>query len=137
LANIEKDIADEILRAGGSSASRLGLRFDKVVVRVLGDLRSFADTAAPRDVTVLVTLTAPIRLPGKTADDLKRDISALLAAGTRRGDRSATVHGNNVRMRLVEHSSGRARKLIGFVHNPDSAPELLLDLAEQWLRAQA
>jgi hypothetical protein len=137
LANIEKEIADEILRASGLSASKLGLRFDRVVVGVLGELRSFAETAMPTGVTVLVTISAPIRLPAKTADDLKREISARLSAGIPCGDQSATFHGNNVRMRLLEHSSSRSLKLIGFVHNPDSAPKPLLDLAEQWLRAQA
>jgi len=137
LANIEREIADAILRANGSSASRLGLRFDRVVVRVLGDLRSFAETAAPDGVTILVTISAPIRLPAKTVSDLKREIGALLTAGAPRGDRSATVQGNDVRVRLVERSPSAAPKLIGFVHNPDSAPKPLLDLAEQWLRAQA
>jgi hypothetical protein len=136
VANTEKAIADDILRANGLSASKLGLRFDRVVVRILGDLRSFAETVAPRGVTVLVTLSAPIRSPAKTVDDLKREISALLSAGGPRGDQSATVHGNNVRMRLLEHSSSRTPKLIGFVHNPDSAPKPLLDLAEQRLRTQ-
>ena len=137
MANSEKAIADDILRANGLGASKLWLRFDPVGGRILGDLRSFVETAAPKGVTVLVTLSAPIRSPAKTVDDLKREISALLSAGGRRGDQSATVHGNNVRMRLLEHSSSRTPKLIGFVHNPDSAPKPLLDLAEQWLRAQA
>jgi hypothetical protein len=137
LANIEKEIADEILRASGLSASKLGLRFDRVVVRVLGDLRYFAEAATPHGVTILVTITAPIRLPAKTVNDLRREISALLSAGTSHEDQSATFQSNGVRMRLVEHSSERAPKLIGFVHNPDSAPKPLLDLAAHWLRAQA
>jgi hypothetical protein len=137
LANIEKDIADEILRANGAGASRLGLRFDRVVVAVLGDLRSFAETAAAGRATVLVTISAPIRLPAKTADELKREIGARLAEGAPRGDLSATVHGNSVRLRLVDLSPGGTPSLIGFVHNPDRAPEPLLDLAERWLRGRA
>ena len=137
MANVERELADEILRASGLSASKLGLRFDRVVVRVLGDLRSFAEAATPRGVTVLVAVSAPIRLPAKTVGELKRDISALVSAGTPGGDHSATVHGNSVLMRLLAHSSSRTPKLIGFVHNPDSAPTPLLDLAERWLRANA
>ena len=136
LANIEKEIADAILSANGLSASKLGLRFDRVVVRVFGDLRSFAEAATPEGVTVLVTISAPIRLPAKTVNELKREIGAGLSADIPHGDQSATFHGNAVRMRLLEHSSNGTPKLIGFVHNPDSDPRRLLDLAERWLRAQ-
>jgi len=137
LANVEKEIAGEILKANDLSAARLGLRFDRVVGRVLGDLRSFAGGAAPADRTVLVTISAPIRLPAKTVEALRVEIRALLSAGRVGEDRSATVHGNQVRLRLVQPAPGRGLRLIGFVHNPDWEPKLLLDLAEQWLRAKA
>ena len=137
MSNIEKDFAGKILSAGGLRAAALGLRFDKVVVRVLGGLRAFAEARAPAGVTVLVTITAPIRLPARTAEDLEGEISALLAAGRRQGDHSASVRGNSVSIRLVEHGRGPAPKLIGFVHNPTSAATALLNLAEHWLRAQS
>ena len=136
MANVEKEIATEILKASGSSAARLGLRFDRVVGRVLGDLRAFAGGAAPADRTVLVTISAPIRLPARTVEALKQEIQAQLAAGRVGEDRCATVHGNEVRVRLTQPTPGRGARLIGFVHNPDSEPKRLLDLAERWLRAE-
>jgi hypothetical protein len=136
LANTEREIADKTLSGSGLSAARLGLRFDRVVVRVLGELRSFAEGATPGGVTILVTISAPIRLPAKTVEDLKREIGALQSVGAPHADHSAMVQGNHVRMRTVRQSSRPALALIGFVHNPTSAPELLLDLAEQWLHAQ-
>jgi len=134
------DIADKILKANGVRASGLGLRFDRVALSLLADLRSFAETAAPEGVIVLAAITAPIRMRAKTANELKRDIAGLLgggllAAGVPREDRCAVVHGNAVRLRLLAVSSGP--KFIGFVHNPDSPSTRLLDLAEQWLRGQA
>jgi len=137
LTNFEKDFADEILRASGLSASKLGLRFDRVVVRVLGGLRAFAESAAPPGVTILLAISAPIRSPAKTADDAKREIGALLSAGTPGADRIATLQGASLRLRVIDHSSTRVGRLIGFVHNPDSASKPLLDIAEHWLRAQA
>ncbi len=137
MANIERDIGEQILRGSGLSAAKLGLRFDRVVVAVLGELRSFSDAATSSGAAILVTISAPIRLPAKTVEALKREISALQSAGAPHADYSATVHGNRVRMRLVRSSSPQAPRLIGLVHNPTSAPTLLLDLAERWLRAQA
>lgn len=135
LANAEKEMTDQILGGSGLSAAKLGLRFDRVVVRVLRDLRSFAEAAAPSGVTVLVTISAPIRSPAKTVEELKRAIGALQSSS--HADHGATLQGNQVRLRLVRPSWRQAPALIGFVHNPTSEPRRLLDLAEQWLRAQA
>jgi hypothetical protein len=136
LAVAEKELALKILRAGGTSPAKLGLRFDRVVIGVLGDLRSFVEVATPETLSVLVTISAPIRLPAKTVSDLKTNITARLAAGSRQADSSIILHGNSIRIRLLERSAKVRTRLIGFVHNPGTAAERLLDLAEDWLRAQ-
>jgi hypothetical protein len=135
MINPEKDIAWQVLAGRGLSASKLGLRFDRVVVRVLGDLRAFAEGAAPEGVTVLVTITAPIRLPARTIDALWERIRAVLAGHA--APESGDVHGNQVRVRLVTHGSGGYPKLVGFVHNPGSDPDRLLDFAQRWLGSRA
>src|SRR5579872_143112 len=38
------------------------------------------------------------------------------------------MHGNRVRIRFLKHKSERAPKMIGFVHNSDSDPLLLLNM---------
>jgi hypothetical protein len=131
LSNLEKDIAEQVLAGSGLSPAKLGLRFDRVVLRVLGDLRTFAEGAAPDGVTVLVTMTAPIRLPARTVETLREKIGALLA-NPATSDAGA-VHGNQVRVRLVRPSAGDHPKLLGFVHNPGRDTDQLLDLAERWL----
>jgi hypothetical protein len=130
---LDRQLAEEIIEASGLTTTRLGLRFDRVVVRILTDLRRFADGATPAGLTVLLTLTAPIRTPAKTAGALEQEIGALLVDGAVGADRSATLYGNGVRLRLIRSAS--RRKLIGFVHNPDSDATHLLDLAEHWLSA--
>jgi hypothetical protein len=131
--NVEKRIAGEIASSRQLSITKLGLRFDRVVVRLLGDLRSFAESAISGEYTVLISITAPIRQPDKTAAALRRKIEVLLAASIFGRDQKMTVHENEVRMRLVNCSAKRASKLIVFVHNPDTSSKLLLDLAEAWL----
>jgi hypothetical protein len=69
-------------------------------------------------LSVIVTVSAPIRRPATTAARLEDEITAWLAAGALFGERRARILGNDVRMRLAEHGSGRARKLIGFVDIP-------------------
>ena len=132
MTTIDLDLAGRILAANGLRAAGLGLRFDRVALAVLGALRAFVEAEAPAGVTVLATVTAPIRVPARTVDAVKQEIGALLAGSVPGEDLCATVHGNGVRLRLLAVSS--SHRFVGFVHNPTSPSAALLDLAEQWAR---
>jgi hypothetical protein len=133
LTHDDKEIVTAILAAGGLSAAKLGLRFDRVAGRIIADLRSFVDLEAPLDATVLVAISAPIRLPARTVSEVKQAIRVLVAAQPQ-PDWDTEVNGNHVRLRIITGATGQPPKLIGFVHNPNTASEQLLDFAERWLR---
>ena len=111
---------------GKTAAPRL--RFDKVATRVIERLRATLSKTVPDGMTVLLTITAPIRLPSKTAASLEEKTQSLLRRGSAGRDDKDTIHGNRVRMRLLRGKSRRAPKMIGFVHNSDSDPLLLLNM---------
>lgn len=114
-------------RRAGAQAPRL--RFDRVVLGVFARLRAGLDGALPSGVTVVVTITAPIRQGSKTTLAVEEKIRALLGKpGARLGRFAGTVQGNQVQVRLMR-SSGRTAvaKLAGFVHNRDSDPTVLFD----------
>ena len=106
-----------------------GLRFDKVATRVIERLRAAVGDTMPSGTTVVVTITAPIRLPGKTTASLESKIHTLLGRRSGPKDVKATIHGNRVRIRVVKGVAKRAPTLVGFVHNPDVDPISLLDSA--------
>ncbi|WP_292037068.1 MULTISPECIES: hypothetical protein [unclassified Brevundimonas] len=137
MENAEKQLVEFIVAAYGLKSSKLGLRFDRVVETVLARLRTFTNTLAPRDTTVLVAITAPILLPARTVHDLQRDIQDLLSSPALGVDRVAIVRGNPVRLRRVANAPKSAPRLIGFVHNGGTTAEVLFDLAEQWLLSSA
>jgi hypothetical protein len=118
---------------GQSHAAKPRLRFDKVATRLIERLRVSVGETVPDGATVVLTITAPIRLPAKTADALEDKIPALLGRGSPSGDWKDTIHGNRVRIRLLRDGSERAPKMIGFVHNPDSDPLLLLNMTRDLL----
>jgi hypothetical protein len=134
-SSLDRRIAEAIACGAGVTLSRLGLRFDRVVVRVLGDLRRFAEDSTPKGHAVIATLTAPILVPAKTVRALRQQIGTLLQVSAEGRDLRATLHGNTVRLRLVELAATSDQQLIGFVHNPGVDSTHLMDLAEQWLRA--
>lgn len=124
-------IKQRMIKWDGQAKPRL--RFDKVVVELIKRLQTGLHQAVPDGKTLIVTVTAPIRLPRKTADTLEDKILSSLARGSARIEFKDTVHGNQVRVRLVKSFTGTS-KVIGFVHNPDSDPEVLLGVTDLLLQ---
>ena len=122
------DIATLKRRTGQGNAAKLRLRFDKVATRLIERLQATLGETVPNGITVLVTITAPIRLPSKTAAALEDKIQTLLARALPSRDKKDTIHGNRVQIRFLRGESRGAPKVIGFVHNSDSDPLLLLDM---------
>jgi hypothetical protein len=118
---------------GQGKAANPRLRFDKVATRLMERLRATLGETVPDGMTVLLTITAPIRLPSKTAALLEDKIQTLLGPGSTGRDEHGTIHGNRVHIRLLKDESERAPKMIGFVHNSDSDPLLLLNMTRELL----
>ncbi|HET7841187.1 MAG TPA: hypothetical protein VFM21_06255, partial [Terriglobia bacterium] len=123
-------------RGTGQGDAKLHLRFDKVATRLMERLQATCGETLPDGMTVLVTVTAPIRLAAKTAAVLEDKIR-LLGRGSPGRDVKDTIHGNRVRIRLLRNESERAPKMIGFVHNPDTDPPLLFNLTCELLEISA
>jgi hypothetical protein len=118
---------------GQAAAAKPRLRFDKVVIRLMERLQATSGEIVPDGMTVLLTVTAPIRLASKTAAALENKIQTLLGGKSPGRDVKNTIHGNRIQIRLLKHKSGRAPKLIGFVHNSDTDPLLLLNMTAELL----
>ena len=118
---------------GRGNAAKPRLRFDKVAARLIERLQASLGENVPDGMTVLWTITAPIRLPSKTAAALEHRIQTLLRRGSPGRDEKHTIHGNRVRIRLLRNGSERAPRMIGFVHNSDSDPLLLLNMTSELL----
>jgi hypothetical protein len=109
------------------------LRFDRVALGLVDRLRTAVCGSVPQGRTVVVTITAPIRLPWRTAIALEEKIRRLVASRAAPARRTGTIHGNGIQLHLLKGGTGRTAKLIGFVHNPDSDPAILIDLARSLL----
>lgn len=118
---------------GQGSPAKPRLRFDKVATRLIEHLQAVLGETVPDGMTVLLTITAPIRLPSKTAAALEGKIPTLLRRVSSDRDEKDTVHGNRVQIRVLRDKPACAPKMIGFVHNPDSDPLLLLDMTTELL----
>jgi hypothetical protein len=131
---VDLDIATLKRRgADQGNAAKPRLRFDKVATRLIERLQANLSETVPDGMTVLVTVTAPIRLAAKTAASTEDKIQTLLARASPGRDKKFTIHGNRVQIRLLKHESERASKLIGFVHNSDGDPLPLLNMTSELL----
>ncbi len=102
------------------------LRFDKTVLQLFRHLQTALCDAVPDGRVAIVTVSAPIRLPAKTAAALEAAIRAGIARRAARVEIADRIHGNRVRIRIVKDNSRQAAKVIGFVHNPDPGADMVL-----------
>jgi hypothetical protein len=130
---IDKNIAEKMAKDNGLTIAKLGLRFDKTVVQLLSSLRNAVSKHIPPSTVVLLTITAPIKLPSKTEFELCQQIETALTLAMRHQSHESIVFQNKVSIRLIDVPVGQAEKFVGFVHNPDRDPKQLLDLASTWL----
>lgn len=116
--------------------SRVQLRFDRVALRFIDDVRSALHAVVPDGMTLMFTITAPIRLASKTAATLEEKARGALARRSVRVALNETINGNQVRVRLVKGASKETR-VVGFVHNPGSDPDILFDVTQGLLKRVA
>jgi hypothetical protein len=109
------------------------LRFDRVALGLIERLRTALYGSVPDGRTVIVTITAPIRLPAKTALALEAKIRKSVATRAAPARLTDTIHGNEIQVHLLKGGTPRTARLIGFVHNPDSDPSILIDVARSLL----
>jgi transcriptional regulator len=133
-----KRVAIEIITlrrrgTGQDNAAKPRLRFDKVATSLIERLQATIGEIVPDGITVWLTITAPIRLPSKTAASLEDKIQTLLRRESPGRDVKASIHRNRVQIRLLRGESERAPKIIGFVHDSDSDPLLLLNMTRELL----
>lgn len=109
-----------------AQAATSGLRFDKVATRLVERLQANLSEAVPDGMAVAVTITAPIRLPARTAAAIEERVRTVLDRRSTGRDEQLTVHGNRVLIRLLRTRARRAPNVIGYVHNPEVDPRQLL-----------
>ena len=106
------------------------LRFDKVAIRLIQEVRDALQASVPDGTAVVVTVSAPIRLASKTAAAIAEVGRELLRE--RRVEARRIIHDNAVRIRVIKGARGAA-KVAGFVHNKETRPELLIGASEALL----
>lgn len=114
----------ERLRAAG-----ITLRNDKVVRRFVGRLEEALTGDVADGEAMLFTVTAPIRVPARTAAEL----ASALKQRDGHTDRSWTIGGNNISARLLRNVAPAAPKVLGFAHNVASDSLRILNTVEACL----
>lgn len=105
------------------------LCFDKVALRLISRLQAALSPRVVDGQVVMLAVTAPIRLPSKTTAELETKIGECLRRETAQFEIGDTICGNQTRVRFAKGGARPASKVIGFVHNPDTDPRVLFDLA--------
>ena len=100
------------------------LRFDRVARRFVKSLQAEL-AGVPSERALVVTVTAPIRMPGSTVRELGARLHKSLPPNF-----DQMVCGNRVRARIVRCGVCGGPRMIVFVHNPEAAPTGLFRIVE-------
>lgn len=121
----EKDVIRRLAAAG------VRLRFDRVAKRLLNDVKAGVSQTLPLDRSLAFTVTAPIWLPAKTIVAMQQWLERL------EPDASSTlINGNEIHARMIRNSTPDMPRALGFVYNPASNPEHILDVVEACLQGK-
>lgn len=112
--------------------AKLGLRFDKVALAFIDDMRRAGDRV-PRGRVLIVTITAPIWQPAKTSAAVHERIHKALAAAPVGLRIDEAIYGNRVCARLAKNGRGYPSNVIAVVHNPETPAALLIELITAFL----
>ena len=107
------------------AAAGCRLRYDKVALRLTTGVGAGIPQGMAQDRSIIFAIAAPIKHPAKTIAALTHLLRDLPA-----GELHTTVHGNEVHARRVGRASTDMPGVMGFVHNRECDPGLILGLAE-------
>ena len=124
-------IMQRIVDRNGINKPRL--RYDRVALRFVRDMQSGLRERAPNGRTVILTVTAPIKSAKKTSAALQEKIRTWLEDASKEMEAKETILGNRIRVRILKNAPRRHSKVIGFVHNADSNPDILLNVTQSLL----
>lgn len=111
------------------------LRLDRVALEVVSRVRTAIQGHVPDGRTIVVTITAPIRLAARTATSLSSRILSRVS-GRARTERSLhRIHGNRIQIWILQGAIGTTSRLVGFVHNPDVDPRIFIEVTRALLAA--
>jgi hypothetical protein len=84
----------------------------------------------PLGKTVLLAVSAPIRLPKRTASELEERVRRWLGLPPQSAEFHGTINGNQIHVRLANGSAEESPNILGFVHNPGIDTNALFDAAQ-------
>lgn len=116
----------------GDSIAKPRLRYDRVALRFVRDLRGRLLPVLASRQAAIVTIRAPILQAGKTADALEGKFRARRAGKAAIAELTTRVSGNQIGVRLV-HNTGRGSELLGFVHSEGSSPAVIANAVQSLL----
>ena len=115
-----------------SPAAKPRLRYDRVALRFIRDLREqLAPQLARREVAI-ATIRAPILQAGKTLQALEEKFRARRAGNDARTELTSRVFGNRIELRLL-HGTGRGSDVLGFVYTEGTRPAVIADAVQSLL----
>jgi hypothetical protein len=119
--------------AARSSIAKPRLRYDRVALRFVRDVRDRLRQSLASGEAALLSIRAPILQAGKTVAALEKMIRSQRERGLEKAELQTRFSGNRIRVRILRSESGRDSEVFGFVHSAGANPATILNAAQSLL----
>lgn len=110
------------------------LRYDRVALRFVRDLRDRLRPALANGETAILTVRAPILQAGKTVAALEERFRSRRAGGPKTTALQVRFFGNRIGVRVVPNAA-HGSEIIVFVHSAGSSPGIVANAAQSLLES--
>lgn len=117
---------------GRDAPAKPRLRYDRVALRFVRDLRDRLRPALANGEAAILTIRAPILQAGKTVDALEARLRSRRGGRSGKTELKARAFGNQIGIRLLRNA-WRGSEVLAFVHSEGSHPAIIANAAQSLL----
>jgi hypothetical protein len=118
--------------AGRAAPAKPRLRYDRVALRFVRDLRERLRPALANGEAAILTIRAPILQAGKTVDALEKRFRSRRGGSSGKAEMNALDFGNRIGIRFLRNA-WRGSEVLAFVHSEGSKPAIIANAAQSLL----
>jgi hypothetical protein len=122
-----------VLGTGRGRIAKPRLRYDRVALRFVRDLRDALRPLLMQGEAVLISIRAPILQPARTVAALQQTFRLNRHSGAAKTELRTRCSGNHIRLRTVRGAAQSDTDVLSFVHSAGANPAIILDAAQSFL----
>lgn len=129
---MDRKLALKMTKSQGTTINKLGLRFDRVVLRLSKNLSDFSKVCNLNETIVLITLQAPIKWPAKTE---KKLVDKIRKYSLTKENKNFILCQNSIRLKHFAKPKKNGPSLLFLVHRRSVKSQEIEKTVALWIKS--